>query len=307
MIIFFFINFKYLRVDLAMNLNLKKNKKVKFFLTILVVIISSFLQCFVVQAFINSSNLLSTGFTGVAILIDKIAGIYGKSIPISLSILLLNFPVALLCYKGISRRFTLFSIAQVFTLSLFLNIFNFDPIFEDTLLNAIFGGVLAGIGIVMLLEFGASSGGTDFIALYISNKKGVSIWKYVFMGNVVLLCIFGSMFGWNYAGYSIIYQYVLTNTISTFHQRYQRVTLQITTSKSEEIIEAYVNNFRHGISCIDAIGGYSKSKMCVLHTVISAYEVKDVISLLKEVDPYIIVNLFKTDQFVGRFYQAPID
>ena len=126
------------------------------------------------------------------------------------------------------------------------------------MLNVIFSGFLYGLFIAIALRGNASTGGTDFIALYVSNKTGSSIWAYVFAGNVVILCIFGYMFGWLYAGYSILFQFISTKTISAFHHRYERVTLQITTAHAEEIMKAYIGSYRHGISCVDAIGGYSR-------------------------------------------------
>ncbi len=174
------------------------------------------------------------------------------------------------------------------------------------MLNVIFGGFLYGMAAVIALRGNASTGGTDFIALYVSNKTGRSIWEYVFAGNVVILCIFGTMFGWLYAGYSILFQFISTKTISAFHHRYDRVTLQITTANAEELIKAYIENYRHGISCIDAIGGYSHKKMYLLHTVVSSYEVSDIVMLLREKDPHVIINMLKTENFFGTFYQAPI-
>ena len=67
-------------------------------------------------------------------------------------------------------------------------------LFDDLTLNVIFGGVLYGLSVVLALKGNASTGGTDFIALYVSNKTGKSIWNYVFMGNVCILVIFGYMF-----------------------------------------------------------------------------------------------------------------
>lgn len=95
------------------------------------------------------------------------------------------------------------------------------------MLNVIFGGFLYGMVAVIALRGNASTGGTDFIALYVSNKTGRSIWEYVFAGNVVILCIFGTMFGWLYAGYSILFQFISTKTISAFHHRYDRVTCRL--------------------------------------------------------------------------------
>ena len=286
---------------------LKKNKMVRRVITIVAVIASALLQTFVIQAFIRPANLLSGGFTGVAILIDRITSLYGYSFSTSLGMLALNIPVAFLCSKSIRVRFTFYSMMQVFVASFFLKVLHFQPMFNDVMLNVVFGGFLYGIGIVIALRGNASTGGTDFIALYVSNKTGRSIWEYVFAGNVLILCIFGFIFGWIYAGYSILFQYISTRTISAFHHRYERVTLQITTSKAEAVIRAYIAHYRHGISCVDAVGGYSHKKMNLLHTVVSSYEVPDIVALMREEDPHVIVNMIKTENFYGGFYQAPME
>ena len=270
------------------------------------VMASALLQTFVIQSFIRPAQLLSGGFTGIAILLDDIASLYGKSFSTSLGILVLNIPVAILCSKSISKRFTFYSVIQVFLASLFLKICDFQPIFQDLMLNVLFGGFLYGIAIAMALRGNASTGGTDFIALYVSNKTGRSIWEYVFAGNVLILCVFGYMFGWLYAGYSILFQFVSTKTISAFHHRYERVTLQITTMHAEQVMKAYVQKYRHGISCVEAVGGYSHKKMYLLHTVVSSYEAAEIIELMREQDPHIIINVLKTQNFYGSFYQAPI-
>lgn len=284
-----------------------KNKKVKFVLCLCGVLASSLLQTYVIKAFIQPSNLLSSGFTGVAILIDKIASLYGGNISTSLCILVLNIPVALACYKSISKKFTLLSTIQFITTSFLLKVVSFPPLFDDVVLNVVFGGFLYGMSVVIALKSSASTGGTDFIALYVSNKINHSIWEQVFIFNAVILCIFGYMFGWIYAGYSIVFQFISTKTISAFHHRYERVTLQITTMDPENVIDAYVDNYRHGISCVQGYGGYSKKKMFLLHTVMSSYEVSDAVGIIREQDPNAIINVVRTEQFFGGFYQQPID
>ena len=285
----------------------KKNILVRRLITILAVVASALLQTYVIQAFIRPANLLSSGFTGVAILIDRIASLYGHNISTSLGMLVLNIPVAILCSRSISMRFTFYSMLQVFLASFFLKICSFQPLFNDVLLDVVFGGFLYGLSIAIALRGNASTGGTDFIALYVSNKTGRSIWEYVFAGNCVILCIFGYMFGWLYAGYSILFQFISTKMISTFHHRYDRVTLQITTEKAEEVMKAYVSKYHHGISCVDAIGGYSHKKMYLLHTVISSYEINDIVQLIQEVDENVIINVFKTEDFYGGFYRESLD
>lgn len=220
--------------------------------------------------------------------------------------LVLNIPVAILCGKSISKRFTFFSLLNVCFASFFLKFLKFDPLFDDMLLNIIFGGFLYGIMTVIALKGNASTGGTDFIALYVSNKLGRSIWSYVFVFNAGLLLIFGYMFGWEYAGYSILFQFISTKTIDSFYHRYERMTMQITTSCPEVVICAYVKEYRHGISRVDGVGGYSGRNVSLLHTVVSSYEVQDIVKLIHETDHYAIINTFKTEDFYGGFYMKPI-
>ena len=288
--------------------NIRKNKRIKLLITFVCVIVAAFLQAYVIQVFIQPADLLSSGFTGVALLIEKITSTYlGFSFSTSLGMILLNVPVAMICYKSISPKFTFFSLLEVFLASFFLRVIHFSPIFDDVLLNIAFGGFAYGLLTVVALRGNASTGGTDFIALYVSNKKGKAIWEYVFLFNTVILIIFGFMFGWEHAGYSILFQFISTRTIDSFYHRYERVTLQVTTTHAQKVINAYVQQYRHGISCVDAMGGYSQKPMNLLHTVVSSYEVQDIIDLMREVDPKVIVNVLKTENFFGGFYQAPID
>lgn len=273
----------------------------------LAVIVSAFLQTYAIKVFVEPANLLSSGFTGVAILIDRITSLYGKSFSTSLGMILLNIPVAIVCYRSIGKKFVISSLCQVFLTSFLLKVCSFPLLFNDVILNVCFGGVVYGIATVIALKGNSSTAGTDFIALYVSNKKGKSIWEYVFLFNAAILCIFGYMFGWIYAGYSIVFQFISTKTISSFYQRYKRVTLQITTSHPEEVIDAYIKEYRHGLSVLNGYGGYSKESMSLLHTVVSAYEVQNIVNLIKEIDSKVIINVLTTENFYGGFYQKPLD
>lgn len=287
---------------------LSKSRKLRAIYTFVCVLIAGFLQAAIIQMFMHPMNLLSSGFTGVAILVEKITStFFGFSFSTSLGMLVLNIPVAILCSKSISKKFTFFSLLEVFFASFFLKVLKIGPLFEDALLNIIFGGFAYGIMTVIALKGNASTGGTDFVALYVSNRTGKSIWSYVFVFNSIILLIFGAMFGWEYAGYSILFQFISTKTIDSFYHRYERMTMQITTSKPEEIISAYMKEYRHGLSRVDGIGGYSGKPISLLHTVVSSYEVQDIAKLMKETDPNAIINTFKSEDFYGGFYLKPID
>lgn len=287
---------------------LNQHKEFRNLVTLCAVILSGFMQATIIEVFMRPLNLLSSGFTGVAILVEKITSTYlGFTFSTSLGMLVLNIPIAFFCCKSISKRFTFFSLLQVIVASFFLKVIHFEALFDDRLLNIIFGGFLYGMQAVIALKANASTGGTDFIALYISNKKNKSIFSYVFIFNACLLIIFGMMFGWENAGYSILFQFISTKTIDTFYNRYARMTLQITTSKPDAVIQCLIKNYRHGLSRVDGIGGYSGRNISLIHVVVSSYEVGEMVALMRTVDPHVIVNVMKTENFYGGFYLKPIE
>ena len=99
-----------------------------------------------------------------------------------------------MCQENIKTICILFIITSLFNIILLQIIPNY-PLFDEQVLNVVFGGYIWGMSIVLALKAGASSGGTDFIALYFANKNGREIWMQVFVFNAMILCIFGCIFG----------------------------------------------------------------------------------------------------------------
>lgn len=281
-------------------------KKKELIISILMISLSSIVQIYIIQSMIEPEHLVSMGFTGLSMLASRLLTRVGINISLSFFLAALNIPVAILCAKKISPKFTFLSLLQIFITSTGLKIFSFKPVFDSPLLVITIGGFIYGISTVLALKSGGSTGGTDFIALYVSNKINKSIWEEVFIFNAIILMIQGYMYGWENAGYSLIFQYVTTRTISAFYNRYSRVTLQIITKYPDEVISKYTSSFMHGITKLKAEGGYSKTEIYLLYTVVSSYEQVDVVKLVKSVDKNVLINVLKTEEFYGSFHIKPI-
>lgn len=275
-------------------------------ITLASVVASSALMAFSMNIFMGEASLLPAGFMGVAKLVNMFGSKMGVYIDTSLVLFCINLPVALFSAKKISKRFVFFSLLQIFLLSGFTRLIPTMPIFDEPVLNVIFGGCVYGFSIALALRGGASTGGTDFIALYVSHKTGKEIWMEVFVFNCVLLAIFGYSFGWEHAGYSIIFQYISTHMITTFHNRYKLEMMQIFTKNPDVVVEEYLKHFQHGITVLNGTGGYTGEDTAMLMSVTSSYELQEAIEVITTADPDAIINVTKTSQFIGKFAQPKI-
>ncbi len=287
-------------------MNIKRYFTKRNLTTFLGVLASAALMALASNTFMKQASLLPAGFMGIATLASRIGGLFSINIPVSLVLVCINIPVAIFCVKKISKRFVFFSLCQILFFSVFSRVIPQVVLFDEPFLNAIFGGCVYGFSTALALRVGASTGGTDFIALYISNKTGREIWQQVFAFNCVLLAIFGAIFGWEHAGYSIIFQYVSTHMITTFHTRYKRMMLQIFTKKPDPVVEQYLKKFPHGITVMDGTGGYTGDKTAMLLSVTSSYELPEAIEVIREADPDVIINVTKSEQYYGKFQQPKL-
>ena len=167
----------------------EKKKKIKYEVkTFLALTIASCVIAFNLKSFVQTGALFPGGFSGVAILIQQIAyKFFNIEIAYSIIYLPLNLIPAYIGFKYIGTRFTVYSFYVVFLSSILTDVFPAVTITYDTLLISIFGGILGSAAISICLINGASGGGTDFISIYFSEKKGIDAWNYILLGNIVIL------------------------------------------------------------------------------------------------------------------------
>ena len=272
------------------------------------IVLSAFLYSVSMQVFVNSGNLFPGGFAGLSLLVTRSLSKFAN-IELSFSVvyILLNIFPTLLVYKYIGHRFTIFSIIQILLVSLFTFILPRYQLTSDPLLIAVFGGLLSGLGISIALRHGASSGGTDFLAIYFANKLKRPTWNYVFVASAVVILFAGFLFGWNAALYSIIYQFCNTQMVSLRHDRYKLANLIIVTRKADEVEAKLLGTVRHGITILSAEGGYAHRPEKVLLMTVNAFQVEDLVEAAKKADPHVFINISHTERIVGNYYQAPLE
>ena len=287
-------------------MNKIKNKQI--IIMSLAVLASAVIQAFSLTSFSVPAGIYPSGITGFSRLVsDILEDFAGIKLPFFYMYMAINIILAIVVYKHIGKLFTIFSVLQTTLVSLFSSFFPVHHILDDPLLIAIFGGLINGFGVSLALTNGASSGGTDFLSIYYSNKFHRSMWDYVFAFNCAMIFIAGMLYGWEIAAYSIIFQYVSNLIISKRHKRYTHQAIIIVTKKPQEVIDSIMANVRHGITKINAKGAYKGDDEVLLYTVVNAFQTSEVVKYALQGDPAAFIETRNTLNVYGNYYQKPLD
>ncbi|RSD29358.1 YitT family protein [Mesobacillus subterraneus] len=269
---------------------------------IIIVVIGAFLNAMSLNFFLIPANVYASGFTGIAQLVSSILGEFAPfNISTGILLLLLNIPVTILGWMKVGKSFTLYSFISVALSSFFLELLPVKEVSSDILLNAVFGGVVAAIGVGLTLKWGASTGGMDIIAMVLSRMNDRPVGTYFFLLNGIIIMTAGFVFGWENALYTLVALYVSTRVIDAIHTRHEKLTAMIVTKKSDELKKAIHDKLVRGITLLPAKGAFSGEQKEMLIIVITRYELYDLEHIIKDVDPQAFTNIVETAGIFGFF------
>ncbi|GAM15681.1 YitT family protein [Mesobacillus selenatarsenatis] len=269
---------------------------------IIIVVIGAFLNAMSLNFFLIPANVYASGFTGIAQLVSSILGEFAPfNISTGILLLLLNIPVTILGWRKVGKSFTLYSFISVLLSSFFLEIIPVKEVSSDILLNAVFGGVIAALGVGLTLKWGASTGGMDIIAMVLSRMNDRPVGTYFFALNGIIIMTAGFVFGWENALYTLVALYVSTRLIDAIHTRHEKLTAMIVTKKSDELKKAIHDKLVRGITLLPAKGAFSGEQKEMLIIVVTRYELYDLEHIIKEVDPHAFTNIVETAGIFGFF------
>ena len=275
---------------------------------ILVICLASLLMAVNIKSFVRTGGLYPGGATGLTILLQHIAQTFlHMEVPYTLMNVALNAVPVYIGFRFIGKKFTLYSCLMIFLTGIFTDIVPGYTITYDILLVSVFGGIINGLVISICLMANATTGGTDFIAIFLSEKKGMDSFNIILGINMLILAAAGILFGWDKALYSIIFQYVSTQVLHVLYKKYQQQTLFVVTNKPQEISDAISRETHHGATILEGEGSYDQCNRYVVYSVVSSAESKRIVRLIREIDQQVFVNVIRTEQLAGRFYQKPTE
>jgi uncharacterized membrane-anchored protein YitT (DUF2179 family) len=279
---------------------------------VLLVTFGATLLAFNMNTFVHAGGLIPGGFTGLALLIQEcVRNFWGKEVPFSVVLILFNAVPAVLSFKFIGKWYSALSCLMIVLCGVLTDfmpaLFTEFLQLHDMLLSAVFGGLLNAVAVALCLFAGATSGGTDFIAIFISERYDKDAWNYIFVGNCVILVFAALLFSVDKALYSIIFQFTTTIALKALYHGYQQVTLFIITDKPDEVYQLIRDKTHHAATEFRGMGRYKMTEHIMLYSVVSAAESRSLLSEIKKIDPVAFVNVVKTERLNGKFYKPPKD
>ena len=277
-----------------------KNRKIKIFLSYIMLTFGCLIAALSLETFLIPNTILDGGVTGISIILSKLF-----KIPLSILVLVLNIPFVYIGYKNLGKNFLARTIYSMILFSLFLSLFNgFNPFTEEMLLATVFGGVLLGLGVGIVIHFGGCVDGTESVAIVNNKKTSLSVGQVVLICNLIIYTIAGFIFGFDRAMYSLL-TYVITFKVIDFVSEglEQAKAALIITERGTSLSKEIYKRLGRTTTTIKGKGLISGEKE-VLYCVLTRIEIYELNRIIEEMDESAFVTIIDVQDIIGNHIKS---
>lgn len=254
-----------------------------------------------INLFIVPVNLYNGGAIGIAQIIRTLLNLNVSFDVAGIINLMINIPLFILAYKGVSRKFFVRTLYSVIVQTILFSLVVLPtPIIDDRLTACLIGGIVSAYGVGITLRYGGSCGGIDILGVYFTSKKtngSVGQLSGIINGSIYLVCAI--LFDLPTAIYSIIYAFVFSLVVDKAHYQNINVSVMIF-SKVDYLQDAIMYDMKRGVTCWKGIGGYTDAETNILYTVISKYEINTLKRNILSVDPKAFIIFSEGSSVTGN-------
>ncbi|MBU4440362.1 MAG: YitT family protein [Firmicutes bacterium] len=259
----------------------KKNHIKREILRFIFLFIGSIIAAVGLEIFLVPNNIIDGGIIGISIIASYLTGL-----PLGAFIIVLNLPFLIFGYKQIGKTFVLSSLFAILSLSFWLSVLHPIPgLTNDVLLATVFGGIILGIGVGLIIRNSGSLDGTEMVAIVFSKTAAFSVGEIVMFFNLFILSSAGLIFGWDRAMYSLLAYFIAFKVIDiTIEGLNEEKAAMIVSDNPYEIADAILARLGRGVTFLDGKGGFSKDEKVVIYSVITRLEIAKLKSIVAEKD-----------------------
>lgn len=270
----------------------------------MMIIIGASLAAVAIELFLVPNMIIDGGVIGVSLLIN-----YLTNINFGILILIINLPFLYAGYKYIGRNFFISSLLGIISLSIIEEFLHDAAPFTDVpLLATVFGGLLLGAGVGIVVRNGGALDGTEIMGILVTKKLPFSVGEFVMFINIFIFSWAGFVLGWEQAMFSILTYYIASKAIDGVSQGILNETKAaiVVTDEYEEVAETINQRLGRGVTKLYGKGGFADQEKEIIYVVVTRLEMSKLKSMIFEVDPKAFVTIMDTHEAHGGQFKSAI-
>ena len=276
----------------------QKTQILKIFSNLVIITVGAIVAGFALSSFLAPNSVIDGGIIGISMILSHIT-----KFNLGLLIVILNTPFIILAFKKMGGKFVFQTAYANVILAIALNFFQNYKITGDILLATVFGGIILGAGVGLILKNEASLDGTEILSLLISKKVGMSVGQFIMGLNLFIYLVAGKVFGWENAMYSMLTYFIASKVIDIVMEGLNSSkSVRIISDEAGTIGNALIEKLDISVTYLKGIGGYSGQDKDLIYCVISRLEMPKMLDIIKEIDPKAFVSIVDVHEtYGGRF------
>lgn len=265
----------------------KKEIAIEYIKKVFFLIVGAFIVAVALELFLLPNKIIDGGVIGISMMVS-----YLTKGNLGLIILGINLPFILMAYKTLGTKFVINTLFAISMLSIATNLISkFHLVTADLLLATVFGGILLGLGVGLILRNNASLDGTEMISIKLSKKlKIVSVGELLMGINLFIYGGAGFLFGWDRALYSILTYYVASKVIDTVLEGLDKAkSVRIVSEHSREIGDSIMKELDISVTYMRTLGGYSRQEKILTYCIVNKFDMAKLKEVVNNVDPHAFI------------------
>lgn len=259
--------------------------------------IGQFISAFAVSQVLAANNLVSTGFGGVAIIFNQLFGLN-----MQLMLVCMAVPVFIWAFFFYDKKQIFYAAFSYFMFTFYLGIVKALPEFKsDMIVVVVFGGILTGIASGIVMKQNVANGPEAIIALYLKEKKGISVGTFFLMINTAVICaaiLYGDLTIIIYSFMTSYIQSVVTDYIIIGTKKLYNVNVQ---SSSFLTIASYIqSDMKRDVTLVRNVDGSNVKRGILVQTILTKNELINLKEYIKTLNDDTVLYANQTSTVIGR-------
>lgn len=267
-----------------------------------IILIGSAIMGIAIDLFIEPAQIVSGGVGGLALIMNHLT-----NISVGAYIIIFNIPIFIVGVLNFSKRYMVYSLIGMLSMSFATDLFSFlKPITNDVILSSVFGGVLFGFGMGIVINAGATTGGVDILAMLLKKKfPEFSIGKFVLLLDILVVLLAGFVYQkWEAVLYSSVSLFVSSYVLDFVVDGVDFAkTAFVVSDKPSEISAMIAERIHRGCTGLLGVSMYNGSSKTVLMCVIRNYEIGKLKKVIKDIDPAAFVIVADVREVLGNGFK----